>query len=225
MTGAGATSASRPATRPRRVGLTGGIGAGKSAVSALLAARGATVVDADTLAREVVAPGTEGLAEIEAVFGSEVIDADGALDRDAMAALVFADPSARQRLEAIIHPRVRASAARMEAAAAAADPDAVVVHDVPLLVETGQQDSYDLVLVVDVPLQLQVDRLVSARGMSEDEARGRIAAQARREERLAAADVVIDNSGTLDDLARRVAVVWDEHLACVRPAGGARSPE
>lgn len=200
-----------------RVGLTGGIGSGKSAVSSLLAELGATVVDADLLAREAVAPGSPGLAEIAAEFGDDVVGPDGSLDRPAMAAVVFSDPTARQRLEAIVHPRVRARAAEIEAAALAADPSAVVVHDVPLLVETGQQDSYDVVLVVDVPRDLQVARLVSARGMDEAEARSRIAAQADRDARLAAADVVIDNSGTLDDLARRVEQVWQEHLRFASP--------
>lgn len=195
-----------------RVGLTGGIGSGKSAVSSLLADLGATIIDADWLAREVVSPGSPGLAEVVREFGQAVIGADGALDRPAMAAVVFADPSARQRLEAIIHPRVRARAAEIEAAARAADPAAVVVHDVPLLVETGQQSAYDLLLVVDVPTEVQVHRLVALRGMDETEARSRIAAQASRDERLAAADVVIDNSGTPADLARRVREVWTERL-------------
>lgn len=197
-----------------RVGLTGGIASGKSAVSALLRQLGATVIDADVLAREVVAPGTDGLAEVEREFGADVIGEDGSLDRPAMATLVFADPTARGRLEAIIHPRVRARAAEMEAAARFDDPDAVVVHDVPLLVETGQQHSYDLVVVVDVPTEVQVDRLVRLRGMSEHEARSRVAAQATREQRLAVADVVIDNSGSLDDLASRVRRVWHERLRC-----------
>lgn len=195
-----------------RVGLTGGIGSGKSAVSSLLADLGATIIDADWLAREVVSPGSPGLAEVVREFGQAVIGADGALDRPAMAAVVFADPSARQRLEAITHPRVRARAAEIEAAARAADPAAVVVHDVPLLVETGQQSAYDLLLVVDVPTEVQVHRLVALRGMDETEARSRIAAQASRDERLAAADVVIDNSGTPADLARRVREVWTERL-------------
>jgi dephospho-CoA kinase len=202
------------ASRPRRVGLTGGIGSGKSTVSALLVERGATLIDADALAREVVAPGSDGLVEIVDAFGSGVLSADGALDRAAMAEVVFADPSARQRLEEIIHPRVRARAAQIEAAARAADPEAVVVHDVPLLVETRQQDDYDIVLVVDVPVEVQVERLVRGRDMSASEARGRIAAQATREQRLAAADVVLDNSGSSTDLARLVGRVWDEHLAC-----------
>jgi dephospho-CoA kinase len=197
----------------RRVGLTGGIGSGKSAVSDLLRQLGAIVVDADALAREAVAPGSDGLAEVVAELGGDVLAADGSLDRVAVAAKVFADPSARARLEAIIHPRVRRRAAEIEARARSVDPGAVVVHDVPLLVETGQQDAYDVVLVVDVPVPVQVDRLVRLRGMSQDEARGRIAAQADREARLAAADVVVDNSGTLDDLARRVRQVWDEDLS------------
>jgi dephospho-CoA kinase len=198
----------------RRVGLTGGIASGKSAVSGLLHDLGATIVDADALAREVVAPGTSGLAEIERDFGSEVLAADGSLDRPAMARVVFDDPAARQRLEAVIHPRVRARAAEIEAEARALDPSAVVVHDVPLLVETGQQGAYDLVVVVDVPTEVQLERLVSLRGMARGEAQARVAAQASRQARLDAADVVIDNSGTLDDLARRVRQVWAEHLAC-----------
>jgi dephospho-CoA kinase len=194
--------------------LTGGIGSGKSSVAQLLRDLGATVVDADVLAREVVAPGTEGLAQVARTFGPQVIGSDGALDREAMAEVVFADPSARQRLEAIIHPRVRARATEIEAAARAGDPAAVVVHDVPLLVETGQQQSYDVVLVVDVEPEVQVRRLVEQRGMAQEQARARIAAQIDRQARLAAADVVIDNSGTRDDLARRVRQVWHEHLLC-----------
>ncbi len=196
----------------RRVGLTGGIGSGKSEVARLLAELGAVVVDADRLAREAVAPGTQGLGAVVAEFGPQVLTADGSLDRQAVAGRVFADPQARARLEGIVHPRVRAAAAALEAAARAEDPDAVVVHDVPLLVETGQQDAYDMVLVVDVPEEAQVRRLVAHRGMSEVQARARIAAQATREQRLAAADVVIDNSGTLADLARRVRQIWDDVL-------------
>nr|WP_202797215.1 dephospho-CoA kinase [Kribbella flavida] len=188
-----------------RVGLTGGIGSGKSAVSARLAARGAVVIDSDVLAREVVARGTDGLAEVVAVFGDGVLTADGELDRPAVGRIVFGDEQARRRLEAVIHPRVRARAAEIEAAAPA---DAVVVHDIPLLVETGQAAKFDLVLVVDVPVELQVERLTSQRGMAADEARRRIASQASREDRLAAADVVIDNSGSLDELDRRLDQVW-----------------
>lgn len=198
---------------PRRIGLTGGIGSGKSAVGRLLTELGATVVDADVLAREAVAPGSEGLAAVVDEFGPDVLADDGSLDRVAMARLVFADPAARERLESIIHPRVRRRAAEVEAAARTRDAQAVVVHDVPLLVETQQQDDYDLVLVVDVPVDVAVQRLVEQRGMSAEEARARIAAQADRATRLSAADVVIDNSGTLDDLARRVREVWSQHLA------------
>ncbi len=188
----------------KRVGLTGGVASGKSTVSALFAELGAVVVDADLLAREVVAPGTDGLAAVVAAFGDEVLTADGALDRPAMGALVFADVERRRTLEGIIHPRVRARAAEIEAAA---PPDAVVVHDIPLLTETGQAASFDAVVVVDVPVETQVERMVGLRGMSREEAEARIAAQATREERLAIATYVIDNTGTLDQLRTRVAEV------------------
>ena len=189
-----------------RVGLTGGVAAGKSTVSALLAELGAVVVDADLLAREVVAPGTEGLAEVVAAFGPDVLTDDGALDRAALGAVVFADPARRRTLEAIIHPRVRARAAALEARA----PDgAIVVHDIPLLAETGQAASFDAVIVVDVPEETQVERMTKERGLSAEEARSRIAAQATREERLAVATYVVDNTGTLDDLRTRVAEVYE----------------
>lgn len=188
-----------------RVGLTGGIGSGKSTVSALLAERGAVVIDADVLAREAVAPGTSGLADILVAFGPEVIDADGALDRAAMGGLVFEDAAARGRLEAIIHPRVRARAAEIESTTA---DDAVVVHDIPLLVETGQADSFDAVVVVDCPPDVQVERLVRQRGMSRADAQSRITAQASRAERLAVADHVIDNSGSMERLRSAVDELW-----------------
>lgn len=187
-----------------RVGLTGGIGSGKSEVSRRLAARGAVVIDSDVLAREVVARGTEGLGEVVAVFG-DVLTADGELDRPAVGRMVFGDQAARRKLEAIIHPRVRARAAEIEAVAPAA---AVVVHDIPLLVETGQAETFDLVLVVDVPVEVQVARLTDHRGMTDEEARQRIASQASREDRLAAADLVVDNSGTLDELDRSIEQLW-----------------
>ena len=189
-----------------RVGLTGGIGSGKSAVSSRLAERGAVVIDSDVLAREVVARGADGLAEVVAAFG-EVLTPEGELDRPAVGRIVFGDEQARRKLEAIIHPRVRARAAEIEAAASA---DAVVVHDIPLLVETGQADKFDLVLVVDVPPEVQLARLTEARGMAEEEAKARIASQASREARLAVADLVVDNSGSLEDLDRRVDEVWAE---------------
>jgi dephospho-CoA kinase len=199
-----------------RVGLTGGIGSGKSEVSRRLRELGAVVIDADVLAREVVAAGTDGLGEVVEQFGIGVLTADGALDRPALGALVFGDDEARKRLEAIIHPRVRARAAEIEAEAA---PDAVVVHDIPLLVETGQADRFDLVVVVDVPPDVQLARLTGARGMTADEAQSRIASQATRQDRLAAADLVIDNGGTLDELDDRVGEVWGRLTA---RAGGTR---
>jgi dephospho-CoA kinase len=199
-----------------RVGLTGGVGAGKSAVSAILRELGAVVVDADVLAREVVAKGTEGLAAVVEAFGPEVLTADGELDRPAVAAVVFADEAARRRLEGIIHPLVRARGAEIEAAA---PPGAVVVHDIPLLVESGQGDAFDAVLVVDVPVETQIDRLVRYRGMPRAEAEARVAAQATREERLKAATYVVDNTGTLEDLRERVTEVF-EQLVSAGPDGG-----
>ncbi|MQA36019.1 dephospho-CoA kinase [Modestobacter roseus] len=192
-----------------RIGLTGGIGSGKSTVAALLAERGARVVDADRLAREVVAPGTTGLAEVVAAFGDGVLAADGSLDRPALAAIVFRDPAARARLDGIVHPLVRARAAEL---VAAAPPDAVVVQDVPLLVETGQAGSYDLVLVVEAPLETRVSRLVD-RGLVEDDARARIASQATDEQRRAVADVVLANDGDRAGLAAQVDRFWTERVA------------
>ena len=189
-----------------RVGLTGGIGAGKSEVARRLVAHGAVLIDADVLAREVVAPGTEGLSEVIAEFG-DVLTPAGELDRPAVGRLVFGDQVARRKLESIIHPRVRARAAEIEAEAPAGS---VVVHDIPLLVETGQADRFDRVLVVDVPPEIQLERLVGERGMSAEEARSRIASQASRGERLAAADLVVDNSGSLADLDRRIDEIWAE---------------
>jgi dephospho-CoA kinase len=192
-----------------RVGLTGGIGSGKSEVSRRLAAHGAVVVDADVAAREVVARGTPGLARIAEAFGAGVLGPDGALDRERLGALVFGDAALRARLNAIVHPLVGEWMAAAERAALdAAGADAVIVHDVPLLAENRRAGDFDVVIVVDVPPDLQVERLVSQRGLAPDQARARIAAQARRQQRLAVADVVIDNSGSLGDLDRRVAEVW-----------------
>ena len=188
-----------------RVGLTGGIGSGKSAVSSRLAARGAVVIDSDVIAREVVAKGTDGLAEVVEAFGNDVLTAEGELDRPALGRIVFGDESARRRLEAIIHPRVRARASEIEAQSPVA---AIVVHDIPLLVETGQVDRFDLVLVVDAPVDVQLERLTAQRGMADEEAKQRIASQASRADRLAAADLVVENSGTLIDLDRRIDEVW-----------------
>ena len=188
-----------------RVGLTGGVASGKSTVSAILAELGAVVIDADLLAREVVAPGTEGLAAVVEEFGPDVLGPDGGLDRPRLGALVFADPERRRALESIIHPRVRARAAEIEAAARAG---AVVVHDIPLLAETGQAASFEAVVVVDVPVEVQVDRMVRVRGMSEADARARIAAQADRDARLAVATYVVENTGDLDELRARVEEVY-----------------
>ncbi|MEV4637152.1 dephospho-CoA kinase [Actinoplanes sp. NPDC049548] len=192
-----------------RVGLTGGIGAGKSAVSQRLQQLGAVIIDADRLAREVVAAGTDGLAEVVDALGPEVLGADGELDRPALAARVFGDEAARRRLEGVIHPRVRARTAEL---AAAAPPDAIVVNDVPLLVEVGLVPTYHLVIVVDAAPEVRTARLVTTRGMTEAEAAARIAAQVDDADRRAAADVVIDNNAGLDELTSRVTGLWRERL-------------
>lgn len=193
-----------------KVGLTGGIAAGKSEVSRRLAERGAVIIDADAVAREVVAPGTRGLAEITAAFGPGVLDAGGALDRGRLGEIVFADSALLGKLNAIVHPWV---AERMLAIERAAPPDAIVVHDVPLLAENRLAGQYDVVVVVDVPAEVQLDRLTRQRGMPEDQARERMDAQASRAERLAIADIVVDNSGSLADLDRRVDGLWEELTA------------
>ncbi len=187
------------------VGLTGGIGAGKSTVARLLADRGALVLDADVAAREVVAPGTDGLAAVVERFGEGILGPDGALDRPALARVVFADPERRAALNAIIHPRVRTW---MAGRAAAAPPGSVVVQDIPLLVEAGLAGLFELVIVVDAAGEVRVARLVRDRGMSRQDAAARIAAQAPREVRLAAADAVITNDGTPQELAEQVDRLW-----------------
>ncbi|KAB1943257.1 dephospho-CoA kinase [Micromonospora sp. ALFpr18c] len=192
-----------------RVGLTGGIGSGKSAVAARLVERGAVLIDADQIAREVVAPGSDGLAEIVATFSERVLDADGALDRAALGAVVFADEAARRRLEAITHPRVRARTAELTAAAA---PDAIVVNDVPLLVEVGLAPTYHLVVVVQAAVPTRLERLVRARGMDRADAERRIAAQADDTRRRAAADVVLTNDATLAALHAAVDGLWEQRL-------------
>ena len=190
-----------------RVGLTGGIGSGKSEVSRRLASLGAVVVDADAVAREVVEPGTLGLAAIVEEFGEEVLRPDGALDRPKLGSIVFADEEKRLRLNAIVHPLV---GRRTSELVEAAPPGAIVVHDVPLLTENDLAAMYDLVVVVDTPVEEQVRRLTSSRGMSEEAARARIGAQATREQRRAVADRVIDNCGTLETLTAQVDELWAE---------------
>ncbi|GAA1823967.1 dephospho-CoA kinase [Microlunatus capsulatus] len=189
-----------------RVGLTGGIASGKSTAADELAALGAVLVDADVLAREVVEPGTPGLAEVVERFGRDVLDGDR-LDRAALGRVVFADAGARRDLERVVHPRVRARAAEIEAAA---PPDAVVVHVIPLLVETGQAGDFDLCVVVDLEPATQLRRLRERSGLDEAEARSRVEAQAGRAERLAVADRVLDNEGGPDDLRRQVRALWAE---------------
>ncbi|CAM2909981.1 dephospho-CoA kinase [Streptomyces albus] len=202
-----------------KVGLTGGIGAGKSEVSRLLAEHGAVIVDADRIAREVVEPGTPGLAAVVAEFGEEVLAPDGSLDRPRLGSLVFADPDRLAALNAIVHPLVGERSAELEREAAAADENAVIVHDVPLLTENGLAPLYDTVVVVDASDETRLDRLVRLRGMAEQEARARMAAQATREERLAVADIVIDNDGPIEALPPRVRTVW-EQLSGQRPPAG-----
>ncbi len=187
------------------VGLTGGIGSGKSTVAALLAERGAVVIDADRLARDVVAPGTDGIRRVVGEFGEAVLAPDGALDRSRLASVVFADPARRAALNAIVHPLVRS---RSDEIVAGLPPDAVVVHDIPLLVENGMASRFDLVVVVDAPDEVQVERLVRDRGLEPDDARARIAAQATREQRRAVADFVIDNSGPPEGLTTQVRELW-----------------
>ncbi|MFE7381048.1 dephospho-CoA kinase [Streptomyces zhihengii] len=189
------------------VGLTGGIGAGKSEVSRLFVSYGAVLVDADRIAREVVEPGTPGLAAVVEAFGREVLTPQGALDRPKLGSVVFSDPERLATLNAIVHPLVGARSRELEAAAG---PDDVVVHDVPLLTENGLAELYDVVVVVDASPETQLDRLVRLRGMSESDARARMAAQATREERRAVADLVIDNDGQLGELEPQVRKVWDE---------------
>jgi len=176
-------------------------------VSRRLAAQGAVVIDADAIAREVVAPGTGGLAEVVDAFGTEILRADGELDRPRLGEIIFADPELRGKLNAIIHPRVGARMAELERGAG---PGAIVVHDVPLIAENGLAGGYDLVVVVDVPPRIQVERLVRHRGMTREQAQARMAAQASREQRLAIASIVIDNSGSLSELDRQVGDLWAE---------------
>ncbi|MEV0389980.1 dephospho-CoA kinase [Nonomuraea sp. NPDC050643] len=192
-----------------KIGLTGGIGSGKSEVSRRLSARGAVVIDADKIAREVVEPGTPGLARVAAVFGEEVLRPDGSLDREKLGSIVFADSDRLAALNAIVHPLVGERVAELQRRAA---DDTVLVYDVPLLVENNLAPMYDVVIVVDAADDVRIKRLADHRGMPESDARARIAAQAGRERRLAAADIVIPNEGSMEDLDARVAEVWDDLL-------------
>ncbi|GEK20972.1 dephospho-CoA kinase [Cellulomonas xylanilytica] len=193
----------------QRIGLTGGIAAGKSVAARRLAELGAVVIDSDVLAREAVAAGSAGLDAVAEEFGSTVLAGDGTLDRAALASIVFSDPAARARLDAIVHPIVRRLSAEREAAAAVTDHGAVVVHDIPLLVETGQADAFHVLVVVHTPAVLRVERLVRLRGMDRVEAEARVAAQASDDERLAVADVVLDGTGSDEDLRAQVDALWD----------------
>ncbi len=212
-----------------RIALTGGIGSGKSTVADLLAARGAVIVDADVLAREAVEPGTRELAAVVERFGPGVLGPDGRLDRAALAAIVFADDAARGDLNAIVHPRVGGLGARRRAEALGADPGAVIVHVIPLLVETGQQCGFDVVVVVDCPVGVQVARVMARNGLSRPEAEARVAAQASRGERLAAATYVIDNAGAVAALAPQVEALWrsltDAAAAMARSGNPSERPQ
>ncbi|WP_066362575.1 dephospho-CoA kinase [Herbidospora mongoliensis] len=187
------------------MGLTGGIGSGKSEVSRRLGERGAVVIDADKIAREVVEPGTEGLAEIVAAFGAEVLRPDGSLDREKLGSIVFSDAAKLTVLNGIVHPKV---GVRVQELLDDVPPGGVVVYDVPLLAENKLAPTFDQVIVVDTDDEIRIRRLAESRGMSEADARARIAAQATREERLSIADTVIDNNGTVEDLDRQIDEVW-----------------
>lgn len=208
------------------VGLSGGIGSGKSTVSARLAELGAVVVDADRVAREVVEPGRPALADIAHRFGPQVVGPDGALDRTVLGSVVFADADARRDLEAITHPRIAERALEL---VAAAPEDAVVVHDIPLLVELDRSADYALTVIVDVPADVRLRRLVELRGSEEADARRRIAAQADDGQRRAAADVLLDNTGAVEELHAQVGRLWTDRLvpfeANLRAGARSRRPE
>lgn len=192
----------------RRIGLTGGIGSGKSTVASMLASRGAVLIDADAIARELVEPGEPALEALVDEFGPSILQPDGSLSRATLASIAFRDPGATERLNAIMHPRIaEESRRRMDEA----PDDSVVVYDMPLLVETGQQSLVDVVVVVDAPEDVQIERAVGMRGLEEQDVRRRIALQASREERRSVADVVIDNSGSRDETEEQVDRLW-RHL-------------
>jgi dephospho-CoA kinase len=192
----------------RRIGLTGGIGSGKTTVARMLAERGAVVIDADAISRELVEPGSPALIELAEAFGPGILRDDGSLNRGALAQVAFTEPGGTERLNAIMHPRIRAESERRLAAAVSQGGAGVVVYDMPLLLETGQQSVVDLVLVVDVPEETQLERATGERGLDADDVRRRMAAQVSRAERLAAADIVIDNAGSLEATRDQVERVW-----------------
>lgn len=192
-----------------RIGLTGGIGAGKSTVSAMFASYGALVIDSDILAREVVEPGTRGLAALVEAFGDDILAVDGALDRPALAAVAFADEAKRRTLNGIVHPLI---AQRRAELIATADPAGVVVEDIPLLVENGLAPLFPLVVVVHADVEVRVARLMTHRGFTAEDARARIAAQATDEQRRAAADVWLDNSSTPDELTEKASLLWFQRV-------------
>lgn len=195
----------------RHLALTGGIGSGKSTVAQFFAERGATIIDADAISRSLMEPGEQVLAEVIEAFGDHLLDDEGHLDRQALADIVFNDDDARDRLNDIVHPAVRAEAKQQRDAAIAADPDhAIIIQDIPLLVETGQADKFDGVIVVLTDQETRLQRLVETRGMDAEDARARIAAQATDEQRRAVADWVIENSGSLAETERQVEAVWTE---------------
>ena len=191
------------------IGLTGGIASGKSLVSARLAEHGAVVIDADLLAREVVEPGTPALEAIAEQFGASVIDSEGRLDRAALGAIVFADPSRLEILNGITHPAVRALTRERIAAAEANDPNAIVVYDVPLMAEASVAHGYDLVVVVEAGVAERIRRMVEIRGLSRDDAERRLLSQASDDERRAIADLVIDNSASFDQTLAQVDALWE----------------
>lgn len=204
------------------IGLTGGIASGKSAVSERMAQRGAVVIDADVLSRYALQPGGEGLAEVVEAFGSGVLHPDGSLDRAALGEIVFADQQSRERLNAIVHPRVRLQAARLRASA---QPGSIVVEDIPLLVESGQVDRFDVVVVVQAPEQERIRRIVEDRGGTQADAQARMAAQATDAQRAALADVILDNDGSLEDLNLRVDELMSQLRRRVQKASARRSCE
>ena len=201
-----------------RVGLTGGIGSGKSEVSRRLAGYGALIIDADVVARDVVEPHTPGLAQVVGLFGTGILAEDGTLDRQRLGEIVFGDAGLRAKLNAIVHPLV---AERIRELEQDTDPGAVVVEDIPLIAENHTAGFFDLVVVVDVPPRIQEDRLVRDRGMTREQVAARVGAQASREDRLAIADIVLDNSGSLAELDREVGDLWTE--LCRRVNAGRES--